>query len=242
MTIDEEITQIRQWRDGQVYALSRVESEVYQRILITACIDAFVQHQDSVYAIRKQGKRVSDRKAFSSFLQQYVTDEQCLEWLQLVCPTTLYYDYQEDFHSKGINLKLQLHRIYAADDPEAIAESERLLALLPENKQESAREKHQYSALIYQMRNKLVHEMTYVGCNANFFTEDSDPVPHMVVLSRHEHNKLIPYKWTLHIPLKLLMLCLRESSENYLNECQVQQKHPLGDYDPHQKSTFAFYD
>ena len=91
-------------------------------------------------------------------------------------------------------------------------------------------------------RNKLVHEMTYVGCNANFFTEDSDPVPHMVVLSRHEHNKLIPYKWTLHIPLKLLMLCLRESSENYLNECQVQQKHPLGDYDPHQKSTFAFYD
>ena len=91
-------------------------------------------------------------------------------------------------------------------------------------------------------RNKLVHEMTYVGCNANFFTEDSDPMPHMVTLSRHEHNKLIPYKWTLHIPLKLLMLCLRESSENYLNECQVQQKHPLGDYDPHQKSTFAFYD
>ena len=40
MTVDEEIKHIRQWRDGQVYALSRVESEVYQRILITACIDS----------------------------------------------------------------------------------------------------------------------------------------------------------------------------------------------------------
>ena len=118
MTIDEEIAQIRQWRDGQIYALSKVESEVYQRILITACIDAFVQHQ------------VSDRKAFSSFLQRYVTDEQCSKWLLLVCPTTLYYDYQEDFHSKGINLKLQLHRIYAADDLEAIAESEVLSRFL----------------------------------------------------------------------------------------------------------------
>lgn len=38
-----------------------------------------------------------------------------------------------------------------------------------------------------------------------------------------------------------------EPSLPYLHEvfrwkCQMQQKHPLGDYDPHQKSTFAFYD
>ena len=63
MKVDEEIKHIREWRDGQGYALSRVESDVYQRILITACIDAFVQHQDSVYAICKLGKRGPDRKA-----------------------------------------------------------------------------------------------------------------------------------------------------------------------------------
>ena len=89
MTIDEEIAQIRQWRDGQIYALSKVESEVYQRILITACIDAFVQHQDCVYAVRKQGKWVPDRRAFSSFLQRYVADKQCSKWLRLVCPTII---------------------------------------------------------------------------------------------------------------------------------------------------------
>jgi len=56
---------------------------------MTACIDAFVQHQDMIYTMRKQGKKVSDRQAFSDFLQKYVNDEQCKKWLRLVCPSTV---------------------------------------------------------------------------------------------------------------------------------------------------------
>ena len=242
MTIDEEIQQMRKWRDGHIYAISRIESEAYQRILMVACIDAFVQHQDMIYTMRKQRKKVSDRQAFSDFLQKYVNDEQRKKWLCLVCPTTLYYDFLQYYEATPLQLKMDHSPIYAADDPDAVAEAERLISILPQEKREKARLKHQYSALIYQMRNKLVHEMTGVGCNANFFAEDSEPVPHMVVLSKHERNGVIPYKWTLHIPIGFLKLCLLESTENYLNECQLQQKHPLGDYSPEQKSIFAFYD
>lgn len=242
MTIDEEIEQIRQWRDRQLQWISAISNETYKRILLVACIDAFVQHQDSIYILKGQGKRISNQKAFSSFLQYYIHDEQIQKWMRLVCPTTLFYDYQEDLKTTTLSLSTDEMRIYAADDSEAIAESERLIQLLPECKREKAREKHQYSALIYQMRNKLVHEMTLVGCPVSFFTEDSDPIPHLVVLDKHENNKLIPYKWTLHIPVKLIWNCFIESSENYLNECQEQQRHPLGKYDPNQKSTFAFYD
>lgn len=239
MTVSEEVNRVRCWRDGQIEAITKINSEVYQRILMTACIDAFVQHQSSIYDLRRQGKRVQDRNEFSAFLQKYISDPLYSTRLQLVCPTTLYYDYQQDF--ANVSLCLQTSRIYRADDPDAVSEAERLIMLLPEEKRDNARKKHQYSALIYQMRNKLVHEMTYVGCQADFFTADSDPVPHMVTLSRREDKHLIPYKWTLHIPIRLLLYCLKESTDSYLNECEKEGKNPLGDYDPNQKSTFAFY-
>ena len=89
MTINEEVQQIRHWRDQHFSAISKIESETYQRILMTACIDAFVQHHDMIYTMRKQRKKVSDRQAFSDFLQKYVNDEQRKKWLRLVCPTTV---------------------------------------------------------------------------------------------------------------------------------------------------------
>ena len=242
MTIDEEIRQIRQWRDRQIDRISRIDNLTYQRILIIACIDAFVQHQNTIYDMKKNKERVFNWKAFSTFLQKYMNDEQCHRIMTLVCPTTLYYDYQKEFGTEELKLDVDSGRIYVADDKDATDESERLIKLLQENERNKARAKHQYSALIYQMRNKLVHEMSLIGCPVSFLTEDSDPIPHMVVLSEIENNKAIPYKWTLHIPMKLLWKCFKESTDNYLDECQRLQKHPLGDYDPNQKSTFAFYD
>ena len=240
MTITDEIDYVREWRDGQIVAISKIESKVHQRILITACIDAFVQHQESVCASRKQKRRTSARNDFSVFLQKYVVEEPYHEWMRLVCPTTLYYDYCDN--SLQTKLKLDQFSHYAPDDPVAIQEAERLINLLPEDKQEKAREKHQYSALIYQMGNKLVHEMSYVGSDAIYFTEKSKKIPQMAIMKFTEDNKTILKKWTLHIPIDLLKYCLKESTDNYLNECLNQQKRPLGDYDPFPKSIFAFYD
>ncbi len=240
MTITDEINYVREWRDGQIDAISKIESEVYQRILITACIDAIVQHQEYVYTRRRQGKVGSARNDISAFLQKYVVEEPYHEWLRLVCPTTLYYDYYDDLFQTKLKLNPLLK--YGADDTVAIQEAERLINLLPEDKQEKAREKHQYSALIYQMRNKLVHEMSYVGADAIYFTEKSKKIPQMAIMKYTVDNKTILHKWVLHIPVNLLMYCLKESTDNYLNECQSLQKHPLGDYDPFRKSIFAFYD
>lgn len=239
MTLLEEINQVRRWRDGQIEAICKINSELYQRILITTCIDAFVQHQSSIYE-EKKGKNRQNRDKFSAFLQKYVDDQPYSKWLSLICPTTLYYDYERDLG--GESLRLMTGRIYFADDSDALSEANRLIMLLPEEKRIVAQKKHQYSALIYQMRNKLVHEMIYVGCQANFCTEDSDPIPQMVTQSKSDGNRLMPYKWTLHIPVSLLMHCLKSSTDNYLNECTQQGKNPLGEYSPEQKSIFAFYD
>lgn len=228
-TVNDEIAWARKWVSDQFETIAQMDNELYRKILILSVVDSIVQHQINVGS--------KNQKEFATFLQNYSSAFNGI--LRSYCPTTMYYDNLQ--YLQGESLHLEISRIYCVDEREVIDEANRLLSLL--NQQSGAKtERHQYAWLIYAMRNKLVHEMSIVGCDASFLTEDSDPIPHLVVLNRHDHSEISPYKWTLMIPEKFIWTVGRSAIDNYLIECETLQKHPLDKMDTFRKSRFAWYD
>ncbi len=229
-TIDDEIKETRQWVEGHLEEIAKLPIEVYRKILFLSVVDAIVQHQENVNSH-------SNQKEFASFLLKYSTEYH--EILEAYCPTTMFYDNLSLLTNE--RLHLDEDELYFVDQPTVNLESERLLTILKQ-KSEARTERHRYASLIYAMRNKLVHEMYQVGCEASFLTEDSDPIPHLVLLDKHNREELSPYKWTLMIPEKFIWVVGKSAIANYLDECQKQQKHPLTNMETFRKSRFAWYD
>lgn len=229
-TIDDEITWARQWVEGNLEEIAKIPVKTYRNILFLSVVDAIVQHQENVNSH-------SNQKEFASFLLKY--SKEYHEILAAYCPTTMYYDNLPLLTNE--RLHLDEDELYFTDQQTVNLESERLLSILSQFP-EAKIERHRYASLIYAMRNKLVHEMYQVGCEASFLTEDSDPIPHLVLLDKHNHEELSPYKWTLMIPEKFIWVVGKSAITNYLDECQKMQKHPLTNMETFRKSRFAWYD
>lgn len=230
-TIDDEIKETRHWVENSLEDIAELPIEIYRKILFLSVVDAIVQHQENTNPHNNQ-------EEFASFLLKYSTEYH--EILAAYCPTTMYYDNLPLLTNEMLHLD-EDEQFYYVDQSIVNLESARLLTILKQFPKAKT-ERHRYASLIYAMRNKLVHEMYQVGCEANFLTEDSDPIPHLVLLDKHNHEELSPYKWTLMIPEKFIWVVGKSAIANYLDECQKMQKHPLTNMETFRKSRFAWYD
>lgn len=228
-TIDDEICWVRKWTDNQFESISKLNNSVYRHILMFAVIDAIVQHQESL-----SGK---NQKDFATFLIKYSTMYNAI--LQSYCPTTMFYDNESLLTYESLHLEMPT--IYFVNEPDVINESNRILNLLSV-KNGAKTERHKYAWLIYAMRNKLVHEMTIVGCEASFLSEGSDPIPHLVVLDKYDKSEISHYKWTLMIPEEFIVAVGKSAIQNYLDECEKLRKHPLSNMEQFRKCRFSWYD
>lgn len=196
----------------QIEQIRQLPNENYRMILICSLVDSFAQHISN-YDLRHNADH------FADFLVKYSSKH--VNILSAICPSTLFYHAQKDLPENTMLTFCEDDIVYA-DEMATMNEAGRIIALLPASKQDTYTKKHRYAHLIYAMRNKMVHEMVVVGCEVSFLTEDSDPIPHMVYgVSGY------PKCWLLQIPEKLVFDVAESAINNYLNECEREQRNPL---------------
>lgn len=224
-----EIERVKAWFYQQLEFIKSYPSESHRLILILSVIDSFVQDYSNF-------TRKENRKNFIKFIQTYST--QYCDILKALCPVTLYYAYFDN--RDDLSLQLQHRRIYSAGSPETIEEAKRLLKQIPKTQQGKAQLDHSYAGLVYQLRNKLVHEFTSLNMPLNFQCELDVQLPHMASESRIENGKLVFYRWALGIPEKFVKDVAVDAVEHYLQDCLMQNHIPFGSID--RKCFMAWYD
>ena len=227
--IGKEIGRVKAWFYQQLEFIRCYSSESHRLILMLSVIDSFAQDYSDF-------SRKENRKNFIKFIQTY-SIKYC-DILKALCPITLYYAYFAN--RDDITLQLQQGRIYSADCIEASEEAKRICEQTPEYQQEKAQLDHSYAGLIFQLRNKLVHEFTSLNMPLNFQCDFEEQLPHMACESRIENGKLVFHRWTLGIPEKFVKDVAIDAIEHYLKDCLVRNHIPFGDTD--RKCFIAWYD
>lgn len=227
-TVNETIERVRAWFYRQLEFIRLYPSENHRLIILLSVIDSFAQESS--------GYSRNNQKAFVDFIQTYST-KYC-DILKTLCPVTLYYS---NFSSSD-STKLQLRQstIYSADNIFAVNEAQRLFDLLTDKQKNSARMKHSYAGLTYQLRNKLVHEFTSLNMPLNFQYDSDEQLPHMVCEKRMENGKSYFHHWALCIPEKFVKDVAIDAVENYLKKCSEQNYAPFTKID--RKCYLAWYD
>ena len=124
-----------------------------------------------------------------------------------------------------------------ADNDRLQEESERLLTQISDpDKRLKAKEKHQYSQLMYAERSKLVHELSPIGMPIDF----SEQLPH--VAQGYNMDDPSSLAWNLIIPENFVRLVLEDSIMGYLKHCQDKNLAPFGNNKSTRKCRTAWYD
>ena len=219
-SVNEMIEQTRKWFYQQLEFLNHYPSEPHRLIILLYVMDSFAQDNSNFSR--------NSQKAFVEFL--WANSLKYSDILKLICPVTLYYSQYDD--RKDICLQLSCEgNIYPADSLGAIAEAERLFKLIPDSQKESVRQKHSYAGLIYQLRNKLSHELLLLNSPINFHEDRSEQFPHIICEGERRNqggnHRLVPRRWTLHIPEKFVRDVAIDAVEHYLEDCLRRNHAPF---------------
>ena len=118
--------------------------------------------------------------------------------------------------------------IYLANNIELSNEASRILNLIPDEKiRQIAAQKHTYSRLIYQRRNKIVHEFYDVKSPMNFVENQSEQLPHVILRHSFIDEEYTPEHWVLNIPEQFIVNVFHSAIEGYLMYCQQNQRSPF---------------
>lgn len=221
----------KEWFERNFTVAYQVPNEGFRRSLYLMLIESFAQ-MSTEYSMVKDNK-----KCFREFVLKYssLRDE-----LLLVCPATLYYDYKDQYQLPKPDLFSG--RIYYYTEAHLCEEAERLLLCIPEEKREAARNRHQYVNLLYQMRSKLIHEQRLQGTGVNF----SDTYPQVssgFFPDVDENDEIINIQvTTLNFPEKYISSLTWETVENYLAECEREDRNPIPPNFNSRKCELSWYD
>ena len=207
----------RKWFEGNFKIACEVPSEVFRRSLFLMLIESFAQMAADYESAN------GNKKCFREFVLKY---SDLRDNLQMVCPITLYYDYKDKYHLPEPDVFKGW--IYGYTDEHLRKESDLLLSYIPEgNQRDSARNRHRYVNLLYQMRSKLVHELSISGSGVDF----SDEIPqvssgHFSDVDDAGNIVTIP-EASLNFPEKFIARLTWETVENYLDECERDGRSPI---------------
>lgn len=221
----------RRWFEENYQLVNRIENMIFRRASYFMLIDGFAQ------AAKGYSKQTDNKTCFRQFVLQY---SQMKSELLLVCPSTLYYDCSGIYDLPKPDI--YDGKIYDYTDPFLNQEAEKLLLSIPEEKRSIARYRHQYISLLYQMRNKLVHELSNSGIGIDF----SDTIPQIasgISTYVNEDGTIISTREaSLNIPEKYIAMLTWNSIENYFNEYEQKGISPLPENSFQRKSRLGWYD
>ena len=209
----------KEWVKANLPITLKIQNESYGKLLIHATIDCFAQMCGNY----PPSNFNSD--TFCRFVLRYSSYSKTF---QQICPTTLHYHYD-----KENDIKLTRGRIYQWDDPELVEEANRILHNIKEEQlRKTAQKKHTYIKLLYQQRNKLVHELDNIGTKIEF----SKDVP-SIASGKDISSSTI---WTLNYPKLWLYNLAQETIYNFIEDCMHNEK-PLRFLDKERTTNLTWY-
>lgn len=188
----------KEWVEHNLPVALQLRNDSYSKILILLTIDAFAQMWGNYPPSCK------NNETFCNFIQRY--SSQSLLFSQ-ICPVTL-----QNHYCPNEQIKLKQGEIYSWDDPILAEEANRIsLKIYDEKQREKAKGQHTYIKLLYQLRNKVVHELNNLGTKIEF----REDIP-TIVSGYDEHHKLI---WTLNYPRQWLYNLAQETIFGFIDDC-----------------------
>ena len=185
--------EVKRWLELNLPKALAVENNNYSMLLLLSTIDCFAQAWGGF-----PKKNVGEN--FCKFILEHTDNKS----LGRVCPITLAYDF-------GISLHLQQGELLSYNDDRLEKLSQSLVAGLPEDKRDRAKERHQYVRLLYVLRSKLVHELNNPGTPIEFI--DNKPTISSGIVDGQR-------VWTLNYPKQFIYELAKETIANYLDECK----------------------
>ena len=203
-------SELRKWMNGHFSLIKEYKSDIHRRILEMAVIDAFSQ------LYKKHTK--CNQKYFVEFLVAFGGEYS--EILESVCPVILYYnEFMGKEELRILNSSISM--LYSADDSAMLKETKRLMALLSDEKKEKSRIKYSYAGLIYQMRNKMFHEMKLINMPMDFYNSTELHIPY---IARERPINSSETKWSLNIPESFVVTVGKTAINNFLDKCERDNK------------------
>ena len=177
--------------------------------------------------------------AFCHFVIEHSPSQRDI--LQRTCPVTLYYDYREDYIIPAI--PFIPGEIIGIDEDRMQEQANTYLLFIPEEKRNAAREKHQYIKLIYQLRNKLVHEMNPLGTMYNMISNYPAVVSYSSIgLEEIADGKMPEHLWALSFPKEYIHQLACETINHKLDQCAENNTLPFPLYKEPRKCELCWYD
>ena len=180
------------------------------------------------------------KNAFCNFVLNHSASQR--NTLQLVCPVTLYYDFKDDYQMPPI--PFIPGEVILINDIASQKAANNFLICLPPEKREDAKEKHQYIRLLYQLRNKLVHEMNYLGLPIAMISN----YPTITCVSKIGIDDLTGEKdtpeqyWALNIPKDYIFQLAHETIFHRLEMCKKESTLPFPLTNEPRKCELSWYD
>ncbi len=230
----------------------KINNPVLRKTCLFSLIDSFAQEYAN-YPVR------NTKKAFCDFVIKY---QNKYDYLLAVDPVTLLYDYEPKIKLVVKNPKLrefapELCREkpeisfddFGSLDEKRLTEiihskaAHELQVLIEQNEDKQQYngylERHKLINLIYKMRSKAVHEMSYLGTG---FEESIDLVePYYIDVMRFYKNVDTIVKdnvYELIIPTNFIYELTKNSIENYLEDCLHKKRHPFQNNSNCKRSVF----
>jgi len=232
---NERIVSVQKWIDSKFEIADKIEDNSLKVISYFTITDSLAQNVNGY-----KWKGASD--AFCKFVCMY---QNTYDFLGDIDPVTLYYDLENKlFQDIDVVDYLDDGNVYYPENILSNMNLKRIIARAKDNGNNKIIAKHSYIRLLYQLRNKLVHEFSVIGGPMDW-TEDSLPFYNSVDrLFGENEMKSNPKKriWQLTFPTKFIRELLYNAIDNYFIECIKEQKDPYNNNNILRPMYLAWYD
>ena len=207
------IEEVKDYVNLKFERIDHIDDLILQAICYFSILDSFAQ---SYY-----GYKGKNTDIFCNFIKKYQNRYSFLEYID---PISLFYDCSQNTTEKDLFECLDEYTCYY---PEDIKKVERLQNYIQKISEEEGKEKvnkHSYLRLLYQLRNKLVHEMN----SPDGGICENDNIPHYASCSRIFSGKELdehPYAkeevWVLCMPISFIR-DLVDNQCHLVNQFQIK--------------------
>lgn len=238
------VEEVREFLTQKLNEAYSIPNTTFQTICMFAVIDCLAQEYANYPPIKA-------KETFCSFVLQF---QNKYDFLELVEPVTLFYDYEPkirktikysglyEFDSKLFHheLEVSIEDLKITLEPTPIVEiiqsqkAEEILSIIESQDGEKAKkvymEKHRFISLLYKMRSKAVHELSSLGGEHKWEIENNNQLPYYREVSRmYVEDKSIVSDdvYELVIPNGFIYDLTLNCIENYLDYCINQKRQPF---------------
>lgn len=234
LTKKQALESTKEWAVKNIEIANGVPNGTFSITLLLTIIDSFAQAEYD-YPPSKESNIT-----FQKFVLSHT--EKHREYLERLCPVTLFYDY---FGSSDVKeLPLTLGRLYSYYDPELSEAAETILQRIPAEQREHAQKRHTYVALLYRLRSKLVHELNPLGTPIEFISN----IPSVALgteygpLKEDGTRKVTRQMWTLNFPRKYIYELTKEVIFHRIDACEEQGILPFPLSNEPRRCELSWYD